>query len=119
VAQNSAGCVCLKNTFPRISGVKIKESLFVGPQRRESIQDVTFEDQLNEVEKATWKSLKNVWANFWGGNHEAEKYRDIVTDLVYSYKTMVCNMSLKSHFLDCHLDFFPENLRAVTDEHGE
>jgi hypothetical protein len=28
-------------------------------------------------------------------------------------------MSLKVHFLDCHLDFFPENLGAVSDEHGE
>jgi hypothetical protein len=28
-------------------------------------------------------------------------------------------MSLKVHFLDCHLDFFPENLGAISDEHGE
>jgi hypothetical protein len=47
--QNSAGCMFFKNTFPRISGVKIKENVFVGTQRRELIQDVTFEDQLNEV----------------------------------------------------------------------
>jgi len=29
------------------------------------------------------------------------------------------HMSLKIHFLDSHLDFFPENLGAVSDEHGE
>lgn len=28
-------------------------------------------------------------------------------------------MSLKIHFLDSHLNFFPENLGAVSDEHGE
>jgi hypothetical protein len=28
-------------------------------------------------------------------------------------------MSLKVYFLDSHLDFFPENLGAVSDEHGE
>lgn len=28
-------------------------------------------------------------------------------------------MSLKIHFLHSHLDFFPENLGAVSDEHGE
>jgi hypothetical protein len=28
-------------------------------------------------------------------------------------------MSLKVHFLDSHSDFFPENLGAVSDEHGE
>jgi len=28
-------------------------------------------------------------------------------------------MSLKIHFLESHLDFFPENLGEVSDEHGE
>jgi len=28
-------------------------------------------------------------------------------------------MSLKIHFLESHLDFFPENLSEVSDEHGE
>jgi hypothetical protein len=28
-------------------------------------------------------------------------------------------MSLKIHFLHSHLDFFPDNLGAVSDEHGE
>ncbi|GBP90238.1 hypothetical protein EVAR_100685_1 [Eumeta japonica] len=28
-------------------------------------------------------------------------------------------MSLKIHFLHSHLDFFPQNLGAVSDEHGE
>nr|CAH7763855.1 unnamed protein product [Callosobruchus chinensis] len=32
---------------------------------------------------------------------------------------MRCNMSLKVHFLHSHLDFFPENLGAVSDEHIE
>ena len=32
---------------------------------------------------------------------------------------MGCNMSLKIHFLNCHLDFFPLNLGVVSDEHGE
>ncbi|GBM87484.1 hypothetical protein AVEN_21656-1 [Araneus ventricosus] len=30
-----------------------------------------------------------------------------------------CSMSLKVHFLDSHLDYFPENLRAVSEEQGE
>ncbi|KZC14517.1 hypothetical protein WN55_07024, partial [Dufourea novaeangliae] len=29
------------------------------------------------------------------------------------------NISLKIHFLDFHLDFFPESLGAVSDEYGE
>ena len=40
-------------------------------------------------------------------------------DLLTSYKAMGCNMRLKIHFLESHLDFFPENLGEVSDEHGE
>jgi hypothetical protein len=36
-----------------------------------------------------------------------------------AYKAMGCSMSLKVHFLDSHLDFFPENLGAISNEHGE
>ena len=36
-----------------------------------------------------------------------------------NYRELGCNMSLKIHFLDSHLDFFPNNLGAVSDEHGE
>jgi hypothetical protein len=36
-----------------------------------------------------------------------------------AYKAMGCNMPLKVHFLDSHLDFFPKNVRAVNNEHGE
>ncbi|GBM02375.1 hypothetical protein AVEN_138479-1 [Araneus ventricosus] len=32
---------------------------------------------------------------------------------------MGCNMSLKIHFLHSHLEFYPENLGPVSDEHGE
>jgi hypothetical protein len=53
------------------------------------------------------------------GNHKAENYHEIVSDLLMAYKPIGCNMSLKVHFLGSHLDFFPENLGAVSDEHGE
>jgi hypothetical protein len=52
-------------------------------------------------------------------NRKAENYHEIVSDLLMAYKPMGCNMSLKVHFLGSHLDLFPENLGAVSDEHGE
>jgi hypothetical protein len=63
-------------------------------------------------------SIKNVTKSFLG-NHKAENYNEIVSDLLMAYKAIACNMSPKVHFLDSHLDFFPENLGAVSDEHGE
>ena len=76
--------------------------------------------------KSCWAKLKNqrvghlkVFWKFFLGNRKAPNYREIVGELLQSYQDMGCNMSLKIHFLDFHLDFFPANLGAVSDEHGE
>jgi hypothetical protein len=63
--QNSTGFMYLKIKFPRISDCKIKEGVFVGPQIRESMQNVKFEDQLCEVEKSARITLKNQLPIFW------------------------------------------------------
>ena len=39
--------------------------------------------------------------------------------MLNTYKNLGCSMSLKIHFLESHLKFFPENMGAVSDEHGE
>lgn len=39
--------------------------------------------------------------------------------MVRSFGEMGVNMSLKIHFLDSHIDFFPSNLGDFSDEHGE
>ena len=44
---------------------------------------------------------------------------DIVKEMLIAYQKLGCRMSLKIHFLHSHLDFFPDNLRDVSDEHGE
>lgn len=45
-----------------------------------------------------------------------ENYRDVVDDIIICYKNISCNMFLKLHFLHSHLDFFSENLGALSDE---
>ncbi|UYV68272.1 KDM2A [Cordylochernes scorpioides] len=42
-----------------------------------------------------------------------------LTNVPEPHLALGCNMSLKIHFLHSHLDFFPDNLSAVSDEHGE
>jgi len=42
-----------------------------------------------------------------------------VQGLVDSYEQLGCSMSPKIHFLYSHLDFFPWNCVAVSDEYGE
>ncbi|UYV65854.1 hypothetical protein LAZ67_3005714 [Cordylochernes scorpioides] len=116
--RNDSGFAYLKQKISSISEAKIKEGIFVGPQIRELQQDGNFQNSLNEVEAAAWNSFRNVCKNFLG-SVKVENYRDIVNDLLLSYKALGCNMSLKIHFLHSHLDFFPNNLGAVSDEHGE
>ena len=101
----------MKETFPRVSDSK-------SPQIRTLLRDGNFEDLLSQIEKSAWKSFKSVVKIFLG-NRKAQNYREIVGELLQSYQDMGCNMSLKIHFLDSHLDFFPDNLGAVSDEHGE
>ena len=87
------------------------------PQIRALIQDGKFEDLLSQIEKSAWKSFKSVVKNFLE-NRKAPNYREIVGELLQSYQDMGCNMSLKIYFLDSHLDFFPDNLGAISDNTG-
>jgi len=53
------------------------------------------------------------------GKQKDLNYRNIVSKMLDAFKNLGCNMSLKVHFLNSHLDYFPENLGDVSDEQGE
>ena len=53
------------------------------------------------------------------GNHKAENYIEIVENIIEAFRHLGSRMSLKLHFLHSHLEFFPDNLSAVSDEHSE
>ena len=89
--------------FPNVSDAKIKEVIFIGPQIRELMHDKQFDEDLNESERKAWLSFKRI-CKYILGNHKAGSYQDVVHDLLTSYKVMVCNVSLKIHFLVSHLD---------------
>jgi hypothetical protein len=48
-----------------------------------------------------------------------KNYKVLVKDLLNPFQSMGCNMSLKIHFLNSHLDFFLLNLGIVSNGHGE
>jgi len=116
--KTGCGFKYVRNKFPNLSDAEIKEGIFIGPQIRELMPDKQFDEDLNETERNAWLSFKRICKDFLG-NHKAVNYQDVVQDLLTLYKAMGCNMSLKIHFLESHLDFFPENLGEVSDEHGE
>ncbi|GBP47649.1 hypothetical protein EVAR_40045_1 [Eumeta japonica] len=86
-------------------------------QIRNLLADEEFEQKLNPIEKSAWTCFRNVVRNFLG-SHRAENYEELVNNLLVAYKDMGCNMSLKIHFYT-RIWIFPQNLGAVSDEHGE
>jgi hypothetical protein len=108
----------LKKTFPKLSVSKLKYGIFIGPQIREIIHDDNFVKLLTKKEECAWLAIRQVCCNFVG-NVKADNYKKLVKNLLKCYQRMGCNMSLKIHFLHLHLDFFPPNLGAVSNECGE
>ena len=96
----------------------MKEGTFIGPQIQDLIKDEYFDRLLQGDEKAAWDSFKLEVKGFLE-KRRVQNYEELVNNLLQSYQKLDCNMSLKIHFLHSHLEFFPENCGAVSDEHGE
>ena len=87
--------------FPRLSKEKISAGIFDGPQIREFISDENFIKDMNSVEMAAWTSFVQV------------------QNMLSSFRKLGCSMSIKVHYLESHLDYFPANLGDVSEEQGE
>ena len=112
--QNSNGFKFLCKKFPKLSLAKLKEGIFVGPQIQKVFEDPECEKTLNALEPRAWHAFKWICSNFLG-NVKSNSYQEGVAELLAAYKEMGCRMSLKIDFLHSHLDFFPENLGAVSE----
>lgn len=108
----------LRQRFPHLSDAKVKEGIFIGPQIKAMLTDDAFLSQMTPVERRAWSAFKDVCSNFLG-NKKSPNYAELVENLLASYRQLGARMSLKIHFLHNHLYFFPDNLGAVSDEHGE
>jgi hypothetical protein len=60
-----------------------------------------------EVEREAWIAFKNVVTEFLGKNKDPD-YVTVVATMLGKFKALGCLMSLKIHFLNSHLDFFPK-----------
>ena len=115
--KESAAFKYLIQKFPALSEAKVKEGVFVGPDIRHLLNDDNFEQTLDNLQLAAWKAFRSICKDFLG-NHRSPNYMDTVQEL-QSYEALGCKMSLKVHFLMSHMDFFPDNMGSVSDEHGE
>ena len=73
---------------------------------------------MSSVEKNGWIALSQVVSNFLG-NTKSLEYKEIVKTLLDTFHKLGCNMSVKVHFLHSHLEYFPENLGALSEEQSE
>ena len=53
------------------------------------------------------------------GNFKSPSHQENVAELLAAYEEMGFGMFLKMHFHHLHLEFFTENLGAVSDKQGE
>ncbi|GBM35655.1 hypothetical protein AVEN_244537-1 [Araneus ventricosus] len=115
---NKPAFTYLREKFPRLSEAKIKEGIFVGPQISDIFKDTKFENPLDYDEKQVWDSDCQGCTNFLG-SIRSKYYEDLVHDMLALHQRFGCRMSLKLHFLDFQLEFFPANCGKFSDEHGE
>ena len=108
----------LKRKFPELDDVKVRKGVLQGRQIRQLFLDCDFEKILTDLERQTRFSVKSVMKIFLE-NTKSRNYKHLVNTMILNFQEIKVNMSLKVHILHSHLDFFPEILGTVTDEHGE
>ena len=74
-----------------------------------------FDEALSEAELSAWQSLKSVDTNFLG-KHRSAEYEKEIEKLLKSSRQPGARMSVKLHFLQSHLDYFPKNCRDLREE---
>ena len=68
--------------------------------------------------KKAWLSVIKVKRTFLV-KHCSENYKDDVQEILSSFKEINVKMSLKIHFMENYIDFFPLDLGRFSDQHGK
>ena len=108
----------LKTKFPKLSSAKGTEAVFIGPQLRQLLLHQHFDETLTPVQKVAWVSFRN-FRNGSLGRHKTANFESLIKNMMKNYKSLRCYMSLLLHFMVSDLNFFPENMCDVSDEHSE
>ena len=108
----------LCHVFPGLFIEKLKCGIFDGPQVRQLIRDLEFKKSMTEFKSEAWKAFVLVVKNFLD-NIKASNYEELITNMLYAFKCLGCNMIVKMHSLFSHIDRSPENLGAVSRAGGK
>ena len=69
-----------------------------------------FDLYMNPNEFRACISLKSIIMNFLGNYHSVE-YEIVMNKLMLNYQHLGSRMSKKMHFINSHIDYFPNNWR--------
>lgn len=109
----------IKTIFPRKSIGKIEAGSFDGSQIKKLINNrIEFEKIMEPKFKDAWLSYLNLKVNFFG-NYRSKDYKSLAKDLIHKFEKQGCLMSVKLHYLNAHLDKFPENNGHQGEQQGE
>jgi hypothetical protein len=108
----------IAHKLPGFTMEKLRAGIFDGSQIRQLINDPHFIASVNEIESCAWSSFVLV-VEYFLGNKKADNYTQLVQDMLFHFNRLGCNMSVKVHYLHCHLNCFPENLGNLSEEQGE
>ena len=82
------------------------------------MKDAAFTNTVNNIECQEWNAFIDVVKNFLGDVKDP-RYKETVENMSEKLRVYGCNTSLKLHLLHSHLDYFPGNLGAFSEEQSE
>ena len=69
------------------------------------IKNQAFTHSMTDVEKNACGAFVSVGRNFLG-DRKLEDYKELVESLLENFHVLSCNLSIKMHFLNSHLEMF-------------
>ena len=81
------------------------------------MEDKRFKETLVGTEVRAWFFFKQIFQNLLG-NNQTQEYEEMVQELIKSFQQLASLMSVKMHFLNSHLDYFPDNCQDYGEEQG-
>ena len=105
----------IQTKFQYVSDAKLRAGVFDGPQVRELLKDSTFDKVLTSNGKIAWLPFKNVITNFLG-KHRNQDCEDSIQELMQNFQALGARKSIKMHFLNSHLGYFPDNWGDYSEE---
>ena len=96
----------LREIFPKFSIAEFKESIFIGLENREIINDDLFEHLLTKTEKSASLNFRAVCINLLG-IVKAENYKELVEDLLNPYRTTGAQYVIEDSFFTFPLPTLP------------